>query len=412
MHSWNLSKNSGAVDFRNRVVGARLVMKGINPYTFKWTRDYPDTLLDPSDPPSRAFSRITSPPPVLFLQSPFAEASYEVQRNINFALQWALFFFMLLAGCVVADSDISRSLVLFSGLALGCSNFWLFHLERGQQYVYMAALGMVSILCAYSKNPKQGLSGGALGLLASIRSPMLLSVVPAVFQRKLKFLAAFGVVYFLIMGLSTYKFGPELWHSYSKNVSDWIEGMTGSVARLPTLPLVTYPETVEGVSWMKNFIQLPGVGKKLTGVYTGLWIPPRISLVLTGLALLIFFGLLFLSRKEKSPLEYAVQTWAAVLIADYLLPTPRGSYNDALWFPLVFIVLSQWKSLVLRRQALLLLFVSILASVLAGYFGTFDRTIWWKRQLTKLILLPELSFMLFCFYVAYAKSLFKKSLIV
>src|SRR4051812_29145166 len=35
------------VDFRNRVVGARVLLRGENPYTFRWQPGMPEELFDP-----------------------------------------------------------------------------------------------------------------------------------------------------------------------------------------------------------------------------------------------------------------------------------------------------------------------------------------------------------------------------
>ncbi|MCK4696052.1 MAG: hypothetical protein KAT74_09825, partial [Candidatus Cloacimonetes bacterium] len=39
----------GAIDLRNRVVGARLLLKGEDPYYFKWDNDTPEYYVDARD---------------------------------------------------------------------------------------------------------------------------------------------------------------------------------------------------------------------------------------------------------------------------------------------------------------------------------------------------------------------------
>ncbi len=70
----------GGVDLRNRVVGARLMLEGLDPYRFKWSEGYPDTLLDPIDNPLTPVNRVSVPPTVLMLHVPLAGIKYSIQR--------------------------------------------------------------------------------------------------------------------------------------------------------------------------------------------------------------------------------------------------------------------------------------------------------------------------------------------
>ena len=78
-------------DLRNRVVGARLVVEGIDPYFFKWVPGLSDRLYDPLDDPDFLFSKVSVPPTVLTLHSIMARLPYLQQKILWLIVQWAAF---------------------------------------------------------------------------------------------------------------------------------------------------------------------------------------------------------------------------------------------------------------------------------------------------------------------------------
>src|SRR5262245_56918383 len=60
----DVSRYAG-IDFRNRIVGARAMLAGYDPYTLEWHEDMPLELLDPCH--DKLVHRLTAPPPTLFL---------------------------------------------------------------------------------------------------------------------------------------------------------------------------------------------------------------------------------------------------------------------------------------------------------------------------------------------------------
>ena len=76
-------------DLRSRVVGARLMLEGIDPYIFKWHPGLSERFYDPLDIPSVLVSRLSVPPTVLTLHAPIAQLSYLQQKIIWLLVQWA-----------------------------------------------------------------------------------------------------------------------------------------------------------------------------------------------------------------------------------------------------------------------------------------------------------------------------------
>jgi hypothetical protein len=78
-------------DLRNRVVGARLIIEGIDPYFFKWVPGLSNRLYDPLDDPGHLLSKVSVPPTVLALHSIMARLPYMQQKVLWLIVQWAAF---------------------------------------------------------------------------------------------------------------------------------------------------------------------------------------------------------------------------------------------------------------------------------------------------------------------------------
>lgn len=91
-------------DLRSRVVGARLMLEGIDPYIFKWQPDLSEWFYDPLDLPPKLVSRLSVPPTVLALHAPIAGLSYLQQKVIWLLIQWISF-----VGTVAIFLNASRS---------------------------------------------------------------------------------------------------------------------------------------------------------------------------------------------------------------------------------------------------------------------------------------------------------------
>ena len=77
----------GGVDLRNRVVGARLFLKGINPYIAQAKPPENECFLDPCQRyPGR--SRTTVTPPVLLFYGTLSNVPYSYQRFIWLIIEW------------------------------------------------------------------------------------------------------------------------------------------------------------------------------------------------------------------------------------------------------------------------------------------------------------------------------------
>ncbi len=123
------------IDFRNRIVGARVLLTGQDPYTFEWQPGMPVELLDPCH--DARVHRLTAPPPTLFLYAAIAELPYKVERLISCLLEWAAF--IVCAFVLTRTIAVGQKRFLFlaaTTVFFVLSFFWRAHLERGQVYVF------------------------------------------------------------------------------------------------------------------------------------------------------------------------------------------------------------------------------------------------------------------------------------
>jgi len=101
-------------DLRARVVGARAMLRGLDPYFLPMRADQPETLQDPFRY-ALQFSRCTYAPTLLWLYAPFANLVFTTQRWIWWCLEWtALLSSIYLLGQVMASSVVRNAYFLLA----------------------------------------------------------------------------------------------------------------------------------------------------------------------------------------------------------------------------------------------------------------------------------------------------------
>lgn len=114
-------------DLRNRVVAARLVLEGIDPYFFKWYPELSDRFYDPLDKPTAILSKVSVPPTVLALHSIIAPLTYLQQKLIWLIVQWVAFGSTILIFLKANSSQPKNNLTLAIGffLPIVCSGVFI-----------------------------------------------------------------------------------------------------------------------------------------------------------------------------------------------------------------------------------------------------------------------------------------------
>ena len=105
-------------DLRNRVVAARLVLDGIDPYFFKWYPGLSDRFYDPLAIPDELLSKVSVPPTVIALHTTIARLSYLQQKVIWLIVQWTAFIATILIFLKASNSQLRNNSIIAIGFFL------------------------------------------------------------------------------------------------------------------------------------------------------------------------------------------------------------------------------------------------------------------------------------------------------
>jgi hypothetical protein len=205
-------------DLRCRVVAARAMLRGLDPYTYEWREGMPLELLDPlrrHPGPSRA----TYPPTLLMLYAPLAGLPYRVQRTAWFLLEWTALIasLALLAGTL--RSRTAKTALLALGLFLFVAgDMWRFHVERGQFYVFVLLLLTLGTRSLVRRDRQWGRAGLYFGLATALRPTFLLMAVPLALLGHRKTAGAMAAVLTVAVVLTLPLVGLRGWASYAATV--------------------------------------------------------------------------------------------------------------------------------------------------------------------------------------------------
>jgi hypothetical protein len=235
------------VDLRNRVVGARVLLAGYDPYTFAWQAGQPEELLDPVH--DAKAHRLTISPPTLLLYATLAPAPYAFQRLFHFLAEWlALIASLALLARSMPEQRQRLILVLGATCFVMATDIWRLHLERGQIYVFHLLALSVAIHCSRGGHVDSIVAGVALGVLGLMR-PNLLVFAPALLLLRqwrcggalMATVAIGGVVAFAVLP-------TESWRSYL-DVGDQYYRAIENPAALPDRPRSAPDSWAEGVDF-------------------------------------------------------------------------------------------------------------------------------------------------------------------
>lgn len=319
-------------DLRNRVVGARVMLAGHDPYTFLWQPGMPEEWLDPVH--EAKVHRLTVPPPTLWLYAAVAPLPYAAQKLVSYAAEWLA---LLASVCLLARTlPSSRQRVVFlagTALFVVASDVWRLHVERGQVYViHLLALSLGIHRCL--RRDLDTLAGGAaLGVLALMR-PNLLLLAPALLILRRPRTAAALVATFGVVILATWPLlHPDTWASYLA-MGDQYYRWLWAPETMPDVPWAAHPMTVEGHDFTRalrnvessSFAVLYQTGREHAGL-------PPLDLAVASKALLILLGVLLLGtlvvRRRGDPRAALSLVVVLALDTEFLLPH-RWGYADVL----------------------------------------------------------------------------------
>lgn len=359
------SLKTPGIDLRNRIVGSRLLMKGLDPYHFKWTPEFPETLLDPLDKPASPVTRTTVTPSVLVLLTPIAILPYKTIRLLWFIFQWTALLLCLYIFSKSSKSSEKAKLIWFICLVfIAGSHAWRFHIERGQIYIlYVVILTVAYRLFLASDRWSSIFSGLLIGLVASMKFTVIFFGLPLLIYRRWKSLI--GALAGFILGFVGPIFlgGIQIWISYFNAMREfgairysWSQMMPGN-----------YPQIIEGMNWQgKPFPMVGGETSifKIAHKFIGLDVSNFLILVVVVTFIICLVFLYFNRRSELSlNLIFLIGIFLDFLYG-FLLPAFRYNYQDVIWLILISLVIINVDSLKeLKNPFLILAFVGLCLSV-------------------------------------------------
>ena len=199
-------------DLRDKVIGARRLLEGKNPYYKPWQQFEPEHV--------RMFTRNTYTPPLLALYAPLCELPYKIQRIFYAALDWVE---VLLCALVLwrVFPDLKRSLLLSCAfLLLTVPNFsFLLHVERGQYYVLILLLSTVAAVCVLrSRFP--GVAVGCICLLVLIRPTFLITLACLFLLGQRRLVAKCSLIIAAVIVALLPVITPKVWGSYFESMGE------------------------------------------------------------------------------------------------------------------------------------------------------------------------------------------------
>ncbi len=351
--------NTGGIDFRNRVVGARLLREGLDPYHFKWTPNFSETLLDPLDKPASPITRTSVPPSVLVLLAPMTHLHYMTLRVLWLIFQWIALLASLGILAKSARSKEKAIVVWIIGLVFVAGSYaWRSHIAVGQIYILFVLLYALAYWLLLKHHPLSGMVGGfLLGLTASLRLPVLVMGIPLLVYRQWKILIGgtlglfFGVTGSIIVG------GAEVWKSYFSAMR--VHGLIQY--SWEQLPKGAYAERIEGMTNLSKNLPFHAGDASILGIFyhhLGINIA-TVLLPILGAVVLVAAWILYKHYRKSLPVSLVFQVGLVfVLVSDFFLPAARYAYQDVIWLMLLPLVVINADSLKALLDPLMVLAVS------------------------------------------------------
>lgn len=361
----------GGVDLRARVVGARLLLKGIDPYHYKWSENESELLLDPNDKPNRTVSRITSPPTILAIHSLMASLPYNIQRIIWFILQWIFFLLSLLLFSLNTNSEFKKKLIWIVGLLFISGNsFWRLHVERGQKYIlYVFLISLAFWLSNKTFKLSHILSGFVIGFTASLRQPVILMSIPILLYKKWKLFI--GVVIGFLSGLASPLIitNFSIWKEYYNAMQFWGRNPSTFVNTWGDAYSIIYPgKIIEGMNNLAVGAHIQTYDSSLQTIFIklfGIKLFPNILIISLISILLIISVLLYIFRIKKTSINILFLIASGlVFISEFFIPAERYSYYNVIWLlPLSLIIINYNPLSSMLNKLIIFLFLGLFFSI-------------------------------------------------
>ncbi len=352
----------GEFDLRNRVVGARVMLLGHNPYTERWHPGDPTTLLDPFIGSTGAISGVTVTPTVLFIHALFADLHYRYQKFIWLFIQLLLFAGIVAIAISRAENPETKAAVLLVGVMCSCSTFWRLHVERGQAYVLFSFFAVLYISSFAWRTVHRGAIGGFfLGLLVCLRPQMVVLGLPLLVYRKWSCIvgSVAGIAVGVLMPLAV---SHTAWPDYVHAMTRYVQPPASpKVPRIAPPSSFELPEEVEGIYGLATFAKFGDTDTSLKMTLVELGVPqsPRLFFALLLIGATVWLVTIYRMHKRGIPLDFCTaKSLALVLLIELVLPIKRGEYSNmilAITVLMIFSIRSRMSAIRMWEWGLILL---------------------------------------------------------
>ena len=327
----------GGIDLRPKILGARALEAGLDPYlaqTFAWSENTPTEFRDPHVRHYPGLSRVTYPPSLLLFYMPLDKMPYKLQRLFWWVAEWAA-----LAGTItilansIQDDQTRRAFVGIAAFAFGASWLWRFHVAQGQYYIFVAFLISMELWALRSSRHKW--LGISAGIAAALR-PTAIILLPLLWLMGERRGALRGLVATLMIITATLPFaGLPVWQSYKENVSLFADKVAHGLVPSPAPGPTNISAFIEGYD-LGGGLQLRGKNLTICGIPN---VPScfELSKLLYLVVVLGGCALLIVSRTFlELDLRLLVLT-GTVVLTDYAVPM-RWDYADVIFLPLLSVL--------------------------------------------------------------------------
>jgi hypothetical protein len=233
------------IDLRAKVVGARLLLRGMNPYYDFRHELHPDHL--------RILNADTYSPALLLFYTPLCELSWKVQRVAYFLVDWVamLLCYVLLARVFPKRAPCTALWAAFVLLFIAGFGF-RFHLERGQYYVELALLTAAASVCLFRKFDAW-FHAFPLALLVLLRPTYAICIVCVFLLRRVRHAAYAACLCVLLFAATIPLVGLGDWRSYVASIrANEHEALDAAYVPAPRPSGAMGNEVAEGIDFSKS----------------------------------------------------------------------------------------------------------------------------------------------------------------
>lgn len=333
----------GGIDLRQRVVAARVLNSEESAYFFKWSPGQSERLIDENVRKNLDINGVTVAPGGLYVQKLFSSFNYPLLRMV-----WSVFQYLLLIAIFIfflgnKKVTANNKFLIFSvgGIFFLCSPIWFLNIERGQIYILYAFL-FCSIFFLYKSTQPflVFVSGLLIAIAIYCRPTFAVLLVPLILVYKRT--AIFGFICAAI---------PLLFHAVS-HLSLWKDYFTAveTFTGLRKIPAsfsenhVVYPVVIEAaknLSLYKNDFICGGL-RPLDQWFALFHFQPAswfyvLCYFITAIGLIIICRKIFWQRNFFSIFLFSFLLY---MLAEYIMPAPRGAYNLIQWILPVLLMLA------------------------------------------------------------------------